>query len=299
MLNAIPAHAQAPLFRRASLPGLVVAATAGVFLAGAAALVACVASGHFGWVSAFFRFPGALLLVGLNVAALGLALRARAQFAGGEPMRLAWSVFALAAGCRLAGGLLLEMPGQAVFLESGAGGQALGAAPALYFLALAVGGPLHVALLGAALATALGAYKRLGMFPRLRVGDWVLLGLACALCGWVLRSMHAAAHAPGPVTLVDAMNWANDPLLGVVLAEAVLIRRSVLNMGSGLIARCWGAFAGAVLFTGLSYVALWMNGNPVVGLSATAWYLASIAALAFALAPAYQLEAIRRAGAAE
>ncbi len=82
---------------------------------------------------------------------------------------------------------------------------------------------------------------------------------------------------------------ASGPILAVVAFEAYLILRSVLRMGAGLISKSWGALAIAVLCTTLGYLAMWG------AFRGAAWCLWLAASAAFALGPAYQLAAARRA----
>jgi len=51
-----------------------------------------------------------------------------------------------------------------------------------------------------------------------------------------------------------------DPLLTVLLSETVSLPRSVLNMGQGLVARCWGMMA----FTVAGDAMVWANWHGII-----------------------------------
>jgi hypothetical protein len=108
------------------------------------------------------------------------------------------------------------------------------------------------------------------------------------------RSLVSSA---GFAALVKGIGAIADPLLGLLLVAAVLLRQPVQEMGNGLIGRCWGAYIAAIFLTFVAGMGTWATNagylpwqygfvNSVAGL---------LAALAFALAPAHQVEAIVRA----
>jgi TRAP-type mannitol/chloroaromatic compound transport system permease small subunit len=88
--------------------------------------------------------------------------------------------------------------------------------------------------------------------------------------------------------------WLSDPLLSLLLIEAILVRRSVIRMGQGLVAKCWGMFVLAIVVTSAGDAAIWASSHNLLSESITAlsWYIWFVAAAAFASAPAYQLAAI-------
>ena len=81
------------------------------------------------------------------------------------------------------------------------------------------------------------------------------------------------------------------------MGEALLLRRSVQRMGSSRIAKCWSAFSIGVFLIALGDVGGWAEvyGYLPYPWSSLTWFLWLPAAACFALAPAYQLEAIRSA----
>jgi hypothetical protein len=88
--------------------------------------------------------------------------------------------------------------------------------------------------------------------------------------------------------------WLSDPLLSLLLIEAILVRRSVVRMGQGLVAKCWGMYVLAIVITSAGDAAIWAGNHDLLSeqLTALSWYIWFVAAAAFACAPAYQLAAI-------
>jgi hypothetical protein len=122
------------------------------------------------------------------------------------------------------------------------------------------------------------------------------MGVAAGFTVWEIYDLLLGV--PGaPVSFEQAVVLVNIPLLSLLLIEAVLVRRFSLRMGGGLIAQCWGAFTAAILVTFVGDVAVWLfaHGPVPVPLNATSWYVWFLASAAYALAPAYQVEACRRA----
>jgi len=266
------------LASRVALPSAVVWATGGAFLCGGASVI-WLGTSRAEWLPLFFDYPGTFTVIALNLAGAVLSLLARGQFSRGEPLRLVWSVLTLAAACNLASGILSQMAGEGWLRGR-----------------LILGGPAQTVLLVLGLTLALRIYRRSGVQSRPGSWDWLLMGVAAGFSAWEICEPVLAARAT-PVSFQQAVNLVNDPLLSVLLIEAILIRRSALKMGRGLIARCWGAFTAAILLTFAGDVAVWLSGHsPVpVPLMATTWYLWFLASGAYALAPAYQVEACRRA----
>jgi len=88
--------------------------------------------------------------------------------------------------------------------------------------------------------------------------------------------------------------WLSDPLLSLLLVEGILVRRSVIRMGQGLVAKCWGMFVLGIVITSAGDAAIWASSHGLLSESITAlsWYMWFVAAAAFASAPAYQFAAI-------
>ena len=263
---------------RVSLPQVVIRATVAAFVCGGGGVV-WLAANHSPWLPLFFAVPGRLLVIALNLAGLGLSVMARRQFSRSEPLGVVWSLVVLAAACHLAGGVLWQVEGE--------GWQRL---------RMVLAGPVQTLLLVAGLAVALRIYRRSGLQGRPQLADWIPMGVAAGFTVWEIYDLLLGV--PGaPVSFEQAVVLVNIPLLSLLLIEAVLVRRFSLRMGGGLIAQCWGAFTAAILVTFVGDVAVWLfaHGPVPVPLNATSWYVWFLASAAYALAPAYQVEACRRA----
>jgi hypothetical protein len=83
--------------------------------------------------------------------------------------------------------------------------------------------------------------------------------------------------------------------LGLLLIQAVLIRRSAARVGLGLISQCWGMYVIAIVTTLVGDASVWAVGEQLFPerLVALTWYIWFFAAAAFASAPAYQLAAMK------
>jgi len=274
---------------------LVVGVTAGFLGLGAVALVAWEVTGNIAWVENFFRVPGALLLVSLAAVELLLSLRVLHDFSPGQPMRKAWRLISFSAGLNLAGNVAAHILSIRSFVN-----------PLVHFawwpdsatsireFGLILGGTCRLALLAAGLYWALRVYRQSGFLARLARVDWILLAIVGAFvareAGDVVVMLRHGAHPPPGVYL----GWPVDPLLWLLLAEALLLNRSVRQMGQGWIGRCWKAFSTGILLVVLGDLFIWATGFghlPWIW-NTLGWYIWLPAAGAFALAPAYQLEAV-------
>ena len=106
-----------------------------------------------------------------------------------------------------------------------------------------------------------------------------------------------AMNAGKPFRWLEAARWPTDPLLALLLGEALLLYRSAGRMGSGLIGRCWKAFSLGAFLIAAGDVGGWAerSGYLPYPWSSIIWYVWLPATACFALAPAYQLEAIHAA----
>jgi hypothetical protein len=259
-----------------------------------------IAYGHFlvtgqyavlGW---YFSVLGSIFFLVMTAIECCLAVICRSWFDSDEPMRLAWGMIAFAALARLAGLLLrvvydghlpwgywhrLSQPPGGLFVN-------------LNQLGLVVGGPLSMAFLALGLGRVLGIQRRFHLLGSLTRGDQALLALVLVFsASQLFINLPLLGHHPSLGTM---MLWLSDPLLFLLLIEAILVRRSVIRMGQGLVAKCWGMFVLAILVTSAGDAAIWADSHNLLSESMTAlsWYIWFIAAAAFASAPAYQLAAI-------
>ena len=281
-----------------SLPRLIVTVTAVLLAMGLGAAIAWRRTGNDAIISGFFHYPGALFLVGASAVQLWLSWLCWRQFSRGDLMCPAWFAIMLAGGAHSIGSICSQLLGVDSYLnplmycdvpwvDS--------AAESLRQLGLLLGGPCQMTLLASGLALMLRTYRRAGLAPRLTAVDWLLVA---ALISYTVREAWQVVwfmqHGKAP-TSFEVISWASDPLLIVLLFEAVCIRRAVLSMGRGLIAKCWGAFAAAIALTALGDAGIWATWNRYLDwpVSAIGWYLWFLPAAAYALGPAYQVEAFR------
>jgi len=250
-------------------------------------------TGTYVWLGWFFVVAGSLFFLVMTATECWLAFTCRSWFDADEPMRLAWGMIAFAALARLAGVVIREvadgrLPWGPVQLRPLFGGVFAN----LGQMGLFVGGPLSMAFLAIGLGRVLQTQRRFWLRGPLTLGDRVLLVLiiAFSVSQLVINLSLLGGHpSPGAVLL-----WLSDPLLALLLIEAVLVRRAVVRIGQGLLAKCWGMFVMAIVTTSLGDAAIWANNHDLLSkrLTALSWYIWFVAAAAFASAPAYQLAAI-------
>jgi hypothetical protein len=292
---------------RGALAGLAVSAPKLVWgmallqtLLGLAAAGRWMATGNLGHLAYYTQQGGAAILVSFAIVEYLMCLTAWQLFGFGDKLRTAWFYMTFAAGCRVVGlatasflsGLSDRAAASANPVLSGS--QAEG----LRGLGLAIFGPFSMGALALGLLVVLRLYKEAGVLRRPHRMDFVLLAMAAVfLLGQAYGFARWPEAAATPVTALKGASWLSGPLLGFLLLEAVLVRRAVLTMGGGLIGWCWSAYTAGIFLTLLGNAGTWaMNHDyvpgPFVCLTSYVWFTA---AAAFALGPAYQVEAIMRA----
>lgn len=159
-------------------------------------------------------------------------------------------------------------------------------------IGLVVGGPLSMAFLAVGLGRVLGIQRKFHLVGSLTRGDKALLILVVAFS--VSQLSINLPLLGGHPSLGTILLWLSDPLLSLLLIEAILVRRSVIRMGQGLVAKCWGMFVLAIVITSAGDATIWASSHDLLSESMTAlsWYIWFVAAAAFASAPAYQLAAM-------
>jgi hypothetical protein len=271
-----------------------------IYLAlGIVAFVVWGATGNIAWVDSFFKVPGALLLVWLALIEFWLSHRVRQHFQPGEALHNAWIWINLSALCHFLGESGLQVLG----LRGGISPLAHlpnwtpGAAEAVRQLGQTLGGPFRYGLLAAGLFSALKAHRQAGLLGRLRVTDWMLLALAGAYVVMEFAGVVTAIRHGKHPSLIEVSHWPVDPLLVLLCAEALLLHRSIRNMGVGWIGRCWSMYSMGVFLVLLGDLGLWLTayGYLISPWNSLVWYIWLPAGCAFALAPAYQLETIFQA----
>jgi hypothetical protein len=163
--------------------------------------------------------------------------------------------------------------------------------------ALLAGGPIRLALLGAAMLAVLRVLRKSGFRVRPTFGDWAVSGIVCMFTLARLGESCAASLAGRQISQADWISLAGLPILCVLSMEAMLLRRSVARMGNGLIPRGWVVLGYGILLTVTGEVVLWVlpHYSQTLPLAMVCALMPLTVGSAFALVPAYQLAAQRRA----
>jgi hypothetical protein len=225
-----------------------------------------------GWSELFgyyFTFLGSAFLVSFAFLELAFSRRVQRGFRPGEELHRAWTLIMIGAGFRLVG----------VFMA-----HALQPSEQLRNIGLFISGPLQLSTLVWGLAIVLGQYRRLGYIVRLHWMDWFLLAacMAMAISG-VVQNL-----------ITPSSGFLTDTLLYVLLCQALLLKRSVSQMGGGLVAACWTSYVFAIFLTALGDLGITLSAygyipEPLLPIGWLIWYPA---AAAFALGPAFLSEAV-------
>ncbi len=269
-------------------------------------VVGAVAYGHFvwtgsyAWLSGYFLSFGAAFLFAMASAEVWFSSRARRQFDFNEPMHAVWTLILAAAVCRLGGTILGHGLEALNAWDHSAVLRLLGSLdPArLHNLGFALGSPVAMTFLATGLLWALRVKRRSGVIGGLSWGD---RGLIALILAFTIRHLLDIGHllfvSHVRPDLTRAVMWLSDPLLALLLVQAVLLRRSVLNMGDGLVARCWGMMAAGVALTSAGDLAMWAVARELIPqtLVPLTWYIWFLAPTAYASAACYQVQAVRLA----
>jgi hypothetical protein len=290
-----------PFVRHTSLPRLIWLGTGLHLSIALLSYLGWMATENELWITAFFRYQGAIFLLLCSGAGAWLSLAVWRRFSPGDAMKSAWFLILLSFLCRFSGDLLANLfsansnLNPRHLLDGLVGAWDDQAAQATREIGLVIGGPGSMVLLAGGLLLVLRLYWRLGLLARLKALDYAL---AAAVTAYTLRFTYDLlrwlGESPAPVTPLKAIIWLSDPLLSLLLFEAIFIRRSVIQMGSGLISRCWGAFTAGIFFTSVGDMGLWAiaQGYLTWPQSSITWYVWFLASAAYALGPAYQAEAM-------
>ena len=273
---------------------------AGYLVVGLAVFAVWLGTGNDRWVVDFFRYPAALVSIAFASIQLWFSQTAARKFSPEQPMATAWKLISFSAACDVVSAVSIQ-----VLADNSAWNPlartswwTAGGGSVIRDFGSIVGGPARYSLLAAGLGYALRAYKRAGLQPKWKHADRIVL----AIMGFYLlvevgqvTSALSIGSIPSPSTV---LGWPTDPLLWLLLGQALLLYRSAQLMGGGWIGRCWKAFSIGVFLVAASDIAAWASTAGFLHWpwSALQWYLWLPAAGVFALAPAYQLEAIAYAG---
>jgi len=281
------------------LPWLVAAITAAHLAIALVVAAAAALTGKGALFADFLRYPGALFLVGANAIGFWLSWRCWQQFSRSDLLRQAWLLITWAAGAQWLGALLTQVFGAYTHLNPLMYTSTGSPAPAIALfgrVGLLMNGPFQMTLLACGLSFVLRAYRRSGLFPHLARWIW-LLGAALVLYtvheATLVQALLETGHVRGGFQI---LGWPSDPLLIVLLFEALCILRPVLGTGWGLIAKCWGAFAAGIALHAAGDILLWAawEGSPPELARTLGWFAWFLAGAAYTLGPVYQLEAFHR-----
>ena len=254
-----------------------------------------IVSGADRWVISFQLFTSGFLVVTAGLSA-GLAGAARRFFVPADPLRLTWSLLLVAAIVRVAGHVIAHVLPLAPFTGSPSFDSAT--IERLSHAGRIISGPVCMALVAVALASVVRLHARLGLLVRPSRFDVVVAGTIGLFAVQFVRDLMIwRADATAPAGLLDMIGWASDPLLALLFVQAVILRRSAVEMGAGHVSRCWGAFAVAIFLTSVGDVGLWADAHGYVTWPwrSVFWYAWPLAEMAWALGPAWQLVACRTA----
>lgn len=283
--------------RARDMPFLILLSTAALLAGGVAAAAMWSQTGDATWLRSFFDYGGALFLVGCSLAGCWAAFRCWSYFSRGDLLRPAWLLIALSALFQFSGGVITHILGSESLVNPA---RLLPSAAAQSFIGTAAEygrlfSPIYMLLLAFGLFSVLKVCRRNGILGRLRAIDVVLVGIVAVYTIDFFRSVvFAPGLGHGESGVQKILSWTSDPLLCVLLLQAILIRRSVANLGWGLIARCWMSFTAAIFLTSVGDIGLWASANGYLPkiLEIASWYVWFLASAAYALGPSYQLQAM-------
>ncbi|MDR3699651.1 MAG: hypothetical protein P4L56_08465 [Candidatus Sulfopaludibacter sp.] len=278
---------------------LIYLATAAYLAIGVLTYLAWRISGNPAWIDGFFGLPGGLLTVALALVQLTYSVRLCSQFLSGEPLNRAWQLISASAGCDLVSSLNVQIFSVDSFWNpvTHLAGWSKSSGATIRQVGLIAGGPLRFALLALGLLYTLRIYRRSGFLGRLTRADWTLLSVVAIYVINEFRDLWIALQHGKHPALGEILNWPVDPLLWVLLAEAMLLYRSTRRMGPGWIGRCWVAFSAGIALVVLGDISIWAMsyGYLPYPWSSIGWYLWLPSSAAFAVAPVYQMDVIRKA----
>lgn len=283
--------------RAISSPRFILAVTIAHLVIGASADILWLSTGDPWWVNTFFNYQGALFFLGMASLEFTLCLHISRQFDSHEELATAWTLIALSAACSTLGLFFAQILGRESLLNPlfvlGGPGEMIGD---LREFGILVSSPLRMVVLAQGLFLVLRVYKRLDLLVRrLTLLDYVLFGLVGLYATVHVVEVIRIYHEPAPLHRI--IGWISDPLLTILMLEAVFLRNSVAEAGWGLISKCWGAFCAAIFITTLGDVGIWAEWQGFLPppFQSITWYIWFPASAAYALGPVYQVEALRTA----
>ena len=284
MSKVIPTTSQWSVLR-ANAPLTIFYLSLATTITGLVGLVRWYLTGDIETVAAFFRYPNAFFTLLFTGAEAGFTLYASRQFGSKDVFRRVWKLLSAAAVAHFIGRLLAVVS---------IGDRLPGWNPLLSQAGQVIGGPVQMCLLLLAMANAVWSFRQLAVYRPLKRIDFVLLAIVCALTMRTMLGIHQFLAGTGHATWDRVLLWASDPLLMLLLAVAIVIRRSIADT-HGMLANCWRAYIAAIVLMSIGDASLWCASCSNFELwNSLGWYIWLIADAAFALAPAFQVAAIER-----
>lgn len=265
---------------------------------GATAYAHFLITGSYSYLTWYFVILATLFLLLTAAAEFYLAFECRSGFDPDEPMRLVWTFITLASSARFLAAALIFLDHWRLARIPGAAASVLGLplTKSLAEIGEVIGGPIAMVLLAIALTRVLSIQRQFGILRGLTRLDMTLICLIVLFTFGEATNILRYLHPPFPrPSVAQAILWTSDPLLGFLLVQAVLIRRSAYRIGLGLVSKCWGMYVMAIMATLAGDAAIWGVGESMFTeqLVPLTWYIWFFAAAAFASAPAYQLAAMK------
>lgn len=247
----------------------------------------------------YFGYQDPLFLLACAVVELSLSYAAWKQFAPGQSLRSAWLLIMVSALCHVVGMVLTHIVTADSYINPLFAYRSSWPKTVqnhLEPIGRFIGGPVQMVVLSGGLFIAYRLCRRFETRSKLKPADWIILGFVVVytlmVAYIVVRLRWGARPAPA---FTEVMNWANDPLLCVLLFFAFFLRRSLVQMGWGFVTKCWGAYVVAILGTSVASMGMWLANFGILPYpeSATLSYVWPIIYAAYALGPTYQVEAAR------
>jgi len=264
------------------------------FAVGAVAYTHFLATGQYLLLTAYFNVEGAPFFIVMAVVESILALMCVVWMEQGGLLRAAWAVISMAAIARALGATLrvlgfAQLPWKPLAWIHA---RPLGPFDDIMQLGTIIGSPLAMCFLAAGLLLILAELRQRRIGARLTRFDIGLIVLI--LCFSVSQLFVVWPLFKTHPNLGVRLLWTSDPLLLLLLVEAVMVRRAMIRMGDGFFARCLGMYVLGIVVTSAGDAAIWADWHGLLtpALTALSWYIWFVAAAAFTSAPAYQMAAI-------
>lgn len=273
--------------------------TAAFLVGGMVAHLLWYRTGDQRWAVTYVQTAGAAVLVALPAAAAWLSYRVSHEFSRPEPLRAAWLLIAGSAFLDFSGQLVSQVlavrfpANPLVLLDWWSPGVGEG----LREWGLFLNGPCRFALLAVALYYAIDVYHRSGFLGKFRGLNWpVVAAMGFYVVVEALATAAAFWRGKGP-GMAEIAHYPTDPLLFVLLIEAMLLYRSAEEMGGGWIGHCWKSIGVGIFLISMGDMIIMATNYGYLPWpwSTIGWYVWYPAAAAFAIAPTYQLDAIAHA----